>query len=276
MVLLIVLSLLVSGCTGVFLQPDRRLYPWIDQVRTTREVARFSADGGPELVGVLFSTDRSPAKGTVVHFHGNAQNLTAHFAFAYWLVREGYNVFVFDYRGYGGSSGRKSLSGAIEDGAAALRFVRKHPKTDPEKTVVFAQSLGGALAVAALARHPGLRPKALVIESSFADYAETAQDKLGKFFLTWPLQWPLSRLLFETKWDPRQWIGKLAGTPLLIVHGNQDEVVPFRQGRELFEAAGEPKAFWEVAGGRHTEAFTRFGAGYRPRLVEWLDERVGS
>jgi fermentation-respiration switch protein FrsA (DUF1100 family) len=276
LVFLIAAALFLSGCTGVFLQPDKKLYPWIDRVKPNAEVVRFPSADGTELVGVLFPADPRPAKGTVVHFHGNAQNLTAHFAYAYWLTRAGYQVFVFDYRGYGGSKGRKSIRGAIEDGAAALRYIREHPKVDPERIVVFAQSLGGAIAVASLAENPALRPRALVIEASFSDYARMAQDKLGRFFLTWPLQWPLSRALFETRWDPHEHIGKLEGLPLLVVHGNQDDIVPIAEGRALFDAAKEPKTFWEVAGGRHTEAFTRFGAGFRPRLQEWLEKRLGS
>ena len=66
-------------------------------------------------------------QGTAIHFHGNAQNISAHWRFARWLPQNGYNLFVFDYRGYGTSKGRPHVKGVFEDSRAAIDFVRQRP-----------------------------------------------------------------------------------------------------------------------------------------------------
>ena len=159
------------------------------------EEVRFNSADGTELTGLWFPAKSIAPKGVIIHFHGNGENMTSHFLFVYWLALEGYDVFTFDYRGYGASAGDKSLSGAVEDGAAALRCARSRAGGAKERLIVVGQSLGGALALAALEREGGEGVRGLILDSTFASYREVAQDKLRQWWLTWPLQWPLSRLL---------------------------------------------------------------------------------
>ena len=92
--------------------------------------------------------DARQAKGTVVHFHGNAQNMSSHWQFVGWLARRGYNVFVFDYRGYGDSAGHAELQGVYADSHSALDYVRSRADVDPTRLLVLGQSLGGTNAIA--------------------------------------------------------------------------------------------------------------------------------
>jgi fermentation-respiration switch protein FrsA (DUF1100 family) len=110
----------------------------------------------------------------------------------------------------------------------------------------------------------------VVLESSFSSYRGIAREKLGDIWLTWPLQWPLS-FLFSSRYDPVDLIGGLPRCPLLIIHGDADEVVPLREGRALLAAARGPKDLWVVPGGGHLEALTRYGKDYRPRLAAFLE-----
>ncbi len=267
-------AILLTGCTGLFFYPTRTRYINPEDLGAIYEMTRFPTETGESLGGMFFPARRKPALGTVVHFHGNAQNMSAHFTFAYWLVNHGFNVFVFDYRGYGISEGKPGVKRAVQDGVAAIRYVRARKDVAADRVVVFAQSLGGAIAIAALAQMKEPPVRALAIDSSFSSYSTVAQDKLGKLWPTWPLQWPLSRLLFSTRWHPKRHVAGLPKMPLLFIHGTADRVIPYREGQRLFERANEPKEFWTIENGRHTDAFTRHGAVYRKRLAAFFKKSL--
>lgn len=268
--LLLPLLLGLSGCTRLFFAPTRAAHSDPLAAGLKCEAIRFSSGDGTPLTGLFFPAAGAP-KATVVHFHGNGQNMTAHYHYPAWLAAEGYNVFVFDYRGYGASGGAPGLDGAVADGRAALRHALKLPGAQPGRLVVFGQSLGGAVAIAALAEE-GLAPAALVVEGSFHSYRGMAAARLRSAALTWPFSW-LPWLVVSGRHSPSGHIGRIAG-PKVFIHSPSDDTVPFSQGRRLFEAAAEPKRFWEVPAG-HIEAFTAFGSVFRPRLLSFLDEALG-
>jgi fermentation-respiration switch protein FrsA (DUF1100 family) len=136
-------------------------------------------------------------------------------------------------------------------------------------STTLAQSLGGVVALRAL---HDLRPTclgAVVIDSSFGDYHRIAAEKLASVWITWPFQW-LAYLLTSNRYAAEPFVKDVAPTPLLIIHGTHDDVVPFHHGQDLFDHAGEPKTLWKVEGGRHIDALMARGATYRPRLLAWL------
>ncbi len=260
----------LSGCTNVFLQPDRVLRYLPGRTEGRWEDVRFKSADGTDLIGLWFSARKTPSKGVIVHFHGNAENMTSHYLFVYWLAGEGYEVFTFDYRGYGGSAGKKSLVGSIEDGVAALRVARGRAGGSRERLIVVGQSLGGALALASLERDGGEGVRGVILDSTFASYRQVARLKLGAFWPTWPLKWPLS-LLISDRWAPRRLIARRKPAPLLMLHAVGDPVVPYAQGRKLFDLAPGPKEFWKLDSKGHTEAFYALASQYRPPLLAWLD-----
>ena len=265
-------ALLLAGCTNIFLQPSGPVYyhkP--EEVGARYEVIVFASADKTPLTGLFFPAVIGPAKGTVLHFHGNAQNVTAHFLASYWLAEKGFNVFIFDYRGYGASGGKPSITGAVHDGIAALEYVRTRPDVDPKRVVIFGQSLGAAIALAATARDPDIR--AMVLESPFSSFRSIAQIKAGRIpVLGWLLK-PLTWLLISGRHNPSNEIRSL-DCPLLIIHGDADKVVPLNEGRSLFARAHEPKTFWIVPSGAHIAAFTRPASEYRQRLATFLDESL--
>jgi uncharacterized protein len=138
--------------------------------------------------------------------------------------------------------------------------------------VVFGQSLGASLAITALAASPRRQQvQALIVEGAFTSYRALAGEKLAGFWLTWPLQVPLG-LTIDDRYRPIDVIGELAPMPILIVHGEEDRVVPPDHAIALYEAARPPKALWLVPGAGHIEAFVT--AADRDRLVEYLTQSL--
>lgn len=259
----------LCGCTHLFFQPSRAVFADPAASGLRYEVLKFPSLDGTELTALFFPPPGAP-RGTVVYLHGNAQNMTAHFPYAAWLAAEGYNVLVPDYRGYGASAGRAGLEGLALDSRAALAHALKLPGARPERVIVFGQSLGGALAVAAVAE-ADFKPAALVVEGTFYSYREVAAYTLRRHWLTWPLSW-LAPALVSGRHSPAALIGKVT-CPKLFIHSEGDRKVPFSQGRKLYEAAAGPKEFWTAPGG-HIEAFDRYRAEYAPRLLDYLRRQL--
>jgi uncharacterized protein len=268
---LLAAALGLSGCSGLLFQPQAELLPTPERLHLAYENVRFASGDGTPLHGWLLPAEGpGPAKGTVVFMHGNAENISTHIGSVFWLPARGFNVFLFDYRGFGRSGGKPDLKGANEDAAAAIREARVLPGVDPDRLVVFGQSIGGAIAVYAVATGAREGVRLVVAESTFASYRRIAREKLGGSWLTWAFQWPLS-LLIPERYSPGPVAARIAPIPLLVIHGDADPVVPLHHGRALFDAAAEPKRMWVVPGGRHIEAFGLPGGAYRDRLVALME-----
>lgn len=271
--IILALTVVLSGCTNIFLQPDRSLHLDPDRVGAKWTLERFKSADGTDLTGLWFPSTKSPAKGVIVHFHGNGENMTSHFLYVYWLALEGWDVFTFDYRGYGGSGGSKSIPGSVADGAAALAYARKKDPGLP--IVVIGQSLGGALALASLDRDGGEGVRALVLDSTFSSYRRVARLKLKPHAVTWAFQW-LPYVLVSDRYAPARLVLTRRSVPLLQVHAPGDPIVPYAEGKRLYELAPGPKEFWDIPGTGHTEAFGIQGAEFRPRLLKFLDIALSS
>lgn len=264
------LAVLLGGCTNVFLQPSRALYVRPEAVGARWEEARFAAADGTALTGLWFPA-AGAAKGVVVQFHGNAENMTSHFLSVWWLALEGWHVLAFDYRGFGASGGEKDLDGAVLDGAAALAYARAKAPGLP--LAVLGQSLGGALALASLEKDGGEGVGAVVLESAFASFVGVARDKLGLSWLTRPLRGPLAYLLVSDRYRPARLAARRKAVPLAVLHAVEDPVVPYEQGRALFKAAAGPKEWWEVPSG-HAAAFAAHRPEFGPRLLAFLERSL--
>lgn len=263
------LTLLLPGCIGLFFQPYGPYVRTPGDIGLAYEEVTFEAADGIHLHG-WFLPASPPACATILFLHGNAENISTHIGSVYWLPAQGFNVFLFDYRGYGASGGSPSLAGIQTDVDAAMRYVLG--RRDHGPVVMFGQSLGGAAAIY-YAAHGRLRKRirSLVVESSFASYRGIVREKLAGFWLTWPLQW-LPKLTVSDKYSPVAAIGGVAPIPLLLVHGEKDPIVPLQDGERLFAAAHEPKQFWKVAGVGHIAAFR--SPAMRERLVAYLRRQL--
>lgn len=267
--LIAVMLLLVglNGCTGFFFQPMKEHVVDPETIGFTYQDVDFEAGDGTRLHGWFFPAEGEQF-GSLLFLHGNAENISTHFANVAWLAKSGFDVFAFDYRGYGHSSGSPDLDGLHQDVAAALDILMTIPEVDSDRIVVLGQSLGGALALTAIAGHPQKnRLRGLVVEGAFSDYQKIVREKLGGFWLTWPLQWPLS-LAIDGRYRPTDAAASLAPLPLLIIHGQDDKIIPPVHSEILFAAASRPKTIWRLPGTGHIQAFAT--VGNRRRLVAFL------
>lgn len=198
------------------------------------------------------------ATGTVLFLHGNAGNISHRIDSIENFNSLGLDVFIIDYRGYGQSEGAVSEQGAYLDAAAAYRYLIGERGIDPSRIVIFGRSLGGAIAAQLAATN---KAGALIVESSFTSAADMATTLYP--FLP-------ARLLLRLKFPVVDHVSS-ANVPVLIVHGRDDEIIPFAMGEQLYAAAPEPKMFLPIDGD-HNTAFVfdreRYVAGLRQFLVE--------
>ncbi|HZV81246.1 MAG TPA: alpha/beta hydrolase [Geobacteraceae bacterium] len=254
--------IMLCGCSALLFHPERELLPNPVAGRFKPQNVFFPNGDGETLHGWYFQPGR--AKGTVLVFHGNAENISTHVNGVLWLVQEGFNLFIIDYRGYGRSTGTPDLDGVHRDGVAALGHLMTLPGVDPGRVVILGQSLGGSVATYAAAVSPRREQvKLLVLDSAFSSYRQIAREKLGSFFLTWPLQYPLS-WLFNDDYSVERWIGRVAA-PVVILHDTSDTIVPFHHGDQIFAAATGQKENWATSGHGHISSFA--DAGIRQRLA---------
>ena len=180
------------------------------------------------------------AQGTIIVLHGNAGNISHRLEKIACLYSLGLNVFIFDYRGFGKSTGKPTESNVYADAISAYDYLVSRKDIDASRLIGYGESLGTAVAVKlATAR----RLKALVLESSFTCAKDVAKSKL-------PF---LPTFLMSTKMDSLSDIRSLR-MPKLFIHSFQDEIIEYQLGRKLFDAAPWPKTFLQIHGG-HNDGF---------------------
>ena len=255
------------GCNHLFYQPDEFMYADIKMMVDRFEGGSLATTDG-EYITYWDIPGKGPEKGVILQFHGNAENMTSHHLYVSWLTQHGYRVVTFDYRGYGRSTGSPSREGLVIDGKTILAHVCQKSRTP---VVVVGQSLGGAVAVPAIAQWPQNCVCSLVLDSTFASYRDITRDKLGGFFLTWPFQYPLSYLVSDGE-SPVDYISDVKAR-VLSIHGLTDPVVGFHHGKALFDKAVDPdKVMWplETEVPNHLEALTP-NSPYRQKFLGYLE-----
>jgi uncharacterized protein len=265
------LCILLSGCTSVFLYPDRVQHLAGRPFGTPVEEVWIEARDGSRLHALYLPAQGEP-RATLLHLHGNAENLSSHVHLVTWLPQHGYAVLSIDYRGYGLSQGGASVAALHEDAEAALAWLVARGAQSRGPLVVLGQSIGGAVAIRMVSQTPLREHVAGVIaDSAFSSYRRIAREKLAEPWLTWPLQWPLS-LLISDRHAPVDAVAGLAPIPLLLLHGERDVIVDASHSQRLYDAAREPKMLWLIPEGGHIDTLRR-EAG-RERLLEFLEDLI--
>ncbi len=255
----------------LFYWPSRQVYQDPRDYGLACETVFFDSEPGLRLHGFFFPARGEPL-GTVLHAHGNAGNVTAHFPLVAWLPPLGWNVLCFDYRGYGRSEGRITRAGSIRDTHAALDYLLGRPDVDGGRLVAFGQSIGGAIATVVAAGRPELR--ALVIDGAFARYREIARDVIAAHPLSFVASWWAPWVIVSDGSDPEDAIGRISPRPVMVVHGRNDGIVPWQMGRRLYEAAGEPKEFWLLDNVGHLEASAYNGEEMGPCISAFFRRAI--
>jgi len=221
---------------------------------TFRDLAIPTADG--EQLHGWWVTARPPAIGHVLLCHGNAGNVGDRVLHAAQLSSAGFDVLLFDYRGYGRSSGSPTEDGIQHDARAARAALLGEPGVDARRVFYLGESLGGAVALA-LALDQA--PRGLILQSTFTSLRDMAR-------VHYPF---IPRALLPDAYPSLQRISRLR-VPLLVLHGDRDDIVPPAQAQALFDAAPGPKQIHVFPGAGHNDLVDLAGAAYAAAIASWV------
>ena len=244
---LVLVFLVFQGCSSHFFQPDQKVYRTPKYYDLAYEDIYFDSVDKTRL-HAWHIYPRTDSKGLVFVAHGNAQNLSSHFAAWIWLLERGYEVFIFDYREYGKSEGESSIKGSIEDTRCALDYV---DKTYDKPYIAIGQSLGGTMLLNAVSNRDNAKIQALVIDSTFVGFSDIVKEKMNALWLTWPFQW-IPNMSLTSKYDSKDRVQEVK-KPLLFMHGSLDTIITVDNSWKLFENSFEPKQMWIVKGASHIQ-----------------------
>lgn len=264
---LISLSLIISlsSCTNFIFQPFRLHYLVPDKIGIDYEDIYLPVGADNKLHGWKLNTNEA-VKGTVLFFHGNGENISTHIANVYWLTKSGYEVYLFDYRGYGKSDGIPDLDHVISDNELILKYVTER-LLDGQKLIVIGHSLGASLSIYSVAESVYREKiKLLVSIEAFSDYQDITQEVLSKSWITWLIQYPISWSM-NNDYRPLDYVSKLSPVPLLIMHSEKDEMISFYHAEKLFAAAREPKRMIDIDS-NHSKIFDK--PDNRALLLDYL------
>jgi fermentation-respiration switch protein FrsA (DUF1100 family) len=225
------------------------------------EDVEFAAHNGIRLHGWYCPVPRPRC--VFLMAHGNAGNITHRVdRITSWQRSLNVSVFVFDYRGYGRSTGYPNEPGVYSDARAAYHWLTADKGIAPDDVVFFGESLGTAVALQLATE---VTPRVLILESPF-----TSAVEMGQRAFPWlPVRW-----MMRNRFASIEKIGRYHG-PLLIIHGTQDTVIPFTMGQTLFDRANEPKRFYAVTGADHNDVALMGGRPYMQTMDEFLREVAG-
>jgi uncharacterized protein len=201
----------------------------------------FDTADGLRLDGWFFPVNGAEPPQTILVFNGNAGNRAYRLPFAAALRRRGFHVMLFDYRGFGGNPGSPTERGLASDARAAREYLIGRHDVDPARLIYFGESLGTAVAVELATELP---PAALILRSPFTSMADVGQ------YHYW---WLPVRLLIRDRYDSLARISRVK-SPLLVIAGERDRIVPFDQSRRVYESSGSAhKRFLSIPNADHND-----------------------
>lgn len=239
--------------------PDRTFLSTPDDVHLEfSELTIKTRDG--ERLGAWWIPSAAPEqRAHVLLLHGNAGNIGDRVLHARLLADAGFDTLLVDYRGYGTSTGSPDVEGTIEDARAARDALLALPGVDPARIVYLGESLGGGVAAALAAEHPPLG--GLIMFSTFASIRQVARNLL-------PL---VPGQLVPDAYPSVVTLSTLTRTPVLVLHGTADELIPFRHAELLLAAAAGPKHLHAFDGAGHNDLLSLNGRAWARTIAEWWD-----
>ena len=195
-------------------------------------------------------------KPTILWMHGNADGLVVAATMAQPFAAAGYGVMIVGYRGYNCQSGQPTEQGLYADARAFMRYVLAQGIGEHD-VVLFGHSLGSGVATQMATE---FRARGLVLMGPYFSVASMGQVRFPMF----PTYW-----VVRDRFDSAAKIATI-NMPLLLAHGDADLIIPYDQGHRLFAQASQPKEFFAIPGGSHTDQFER---GFREKMLQWLEAR---
>jgi fermentation-respiration switch protein FrsA (DUF1100 family) len=265
-VIFIIITVWVSLCLLIYFFQDKLVYFPHNKVETTptaislqHEDITLTTNDGVQLNAWWIPHPDSRA--TLLFFHGNAGNISHRLNSIGIFHRLGLSVFIIDYRGYGNSTGTPSEQGTYIDAETAWNYLVNEKNIPPENIIIFGRSLGGAVATELAEKHTSA---ALIVESSFSSITD-----IGKHYYPYLP----TRLLARIKYPTINRIPNIK-SPVLIIHSIEDDIIPYENGKLLYEAAKEPKSFLQI-NGDHNNGFMISGEKYINGIDSFISNILG-
>lgn len=257
------------GCSSLFYYPTHEKYYDPEKYFGLRpQDIYLTLKDGPKLHGWFFKSQTGKSQGTLIQFHGNAENLSSHYTMLVWAPRQGYDLLIFDYPGYGESQGSPSPTSTVKSGVEFLHWANQNAS---KPLIIYGHSLGGIVALRSYEKVKDQIPfKAVIIDASFDSYQNIAKEKMALSWLTWPFQF-LSNILISDSQAPSN-LKKISPTPILFIHGKKDRVIPFHHSERMFEKAEHPKELWLIENAGHGNTYMVEDGRYQKLLLDYLNK----
>jgi len=224
--------------------PTQEVYLEIDTEKLNATEFRLDIDAKTNIHGYFFA--EKDATKTIMFFHGNGGNLTNNFGRVAIAKKMGYNFAIFDYRGYGQSTGKINREEDLyQDSSVVLKYLLDEQKIPQNSIVFWGQSLGGAIATEIATRNPVNK---LILESTFTSM-ESLTPKV--------LKYGVPNFLKKYKFNNLEKIAK-SQSPILIIHSTEDEMIDFSNGQDLFAENTAKFKFLEIKGSHNGGFFENF------------------
>ncbi|MBF0359733.1 MAG: alpha/beta hydrolase [Oligoflexia bacterium] len=304
--ILIIISLISSfffscSCSNLLYHPNKVEYATPTQFGLDYQDIYFYTKDNVKLHGQIITSSKSANqtqnqnqkkyKGTILFYHGNAENLSSHFMQFVFIVKEGYDLFVFDYRGYGKSEGSPDQLGLYLDSLAALDVAFYQHQSQLQKLqssqssqssqkvqqplfIIYGQSIGGIVAMKGVMNFHQSKRKSIdlvVMDSTFSSYKDISFDLLKRNLITIVFS-PLAYILMPDLTEIKSSLPQV-DRPVLVIHGTNDQTVPLKFGQEIYDQINPnvSKWFWTINNGRHIETFFANENIYQGKFLEFLD-----
>lgn len=229
-----------TDTTVVFFSEDKHQPTFLKNGRDTLNLAFtiesvvYKSSNGNTLNGWLLKPKNEIATITLLHLHGNAGWLLSQYQAMTPLIKYGFQIFIFDYSGFGFSEGKATKKNVLIDALSSLDYLKTREDVKNTKLVLYGQSLGGHLsAVVGAKRQNDI--DGLVIEGAFSSHKDIAANMvpvLGRIFVKQDYRATKSIKDFHK--------------PLLVIHSTDDQTIPFYMGKKIVDAANTPKEFFEI------------------------------
>ncbi|NGP77255.1 alpha/beta hydrolase [Balneolaceae bacterium YR4-1] len=255
---LLLIVLLYVFQTGMMYHPTEHLYQTPTAIQLDFEDVTFKSANGDEIHGWFIPAE--PARATVLLSHGNAGNISDRLETLRILNNLELNVLIYDYSGYGKSTGSPSEQTTYENVLAAWNYLTGQRNIPSESIILMGRSLGGPVAAWLATKE---EPAGLILESTFTSATNLATE----IYPFLPV-----RLMLRFTYPTTDYLSK-SSVPVLVMHSREDQLIPFHHGKELYEVAGMPKMFFEM-NGAHGNAHMVTGEEYANALDKFLNEMI--
>ncbi|MGF1759103.1 alpha/beta fold hydrolase [Photobacterium sagamiensis] len=213
---------------------------------------------------------RNNSNGIIVHFHGNSGHMEQTREKVDWLAAHGYDVLVFDYSGFGHSTGDVSDKAAYLDAISVLSYIEQLRDNTMLPSFVIATSTGGNIFMRAWADNP-IYIDGMIIDSSFTSYIDVTKYVLEKGMFSKLYAW-MAHLLMRDDYAAKAVVTHLPETKSLVIHCVADRIVPIEYGEAIYRQLNGDKEFWRMESCGHARAITRSFPETQLRIVRWLEQ----